>query len=656
MTGLVQAPGASAPVTSMAARVAGTKMDTATHETADRPGEWLGRAVEPAGSHFDEAWTGRFHTCEIEPEPGKHLTRDSIALAILGVVGVGAIGWVGTGGDPTPRELVVVLLALGSVLLAVAYGWLNARYPTKYRPALWSLAPLAPLVAIVASMGFALYYVEDGRVQAISLTAGAFVGLAVWILASWAVREIARADVANGRAFEQIELRLRQLAERIEDIATWGRTRPHGNGAVGIADRGATGAATRDGNGEAESPEAASAVAPADADVMAHHALANPAQARTLAALGPTGSSWADGAHAWRGVEGVDPLARAVALSEARAELVWVICNLRFPPHSVAGNCRSGFRWSTASGYVNCFRALHRAEEALTEVEPVGLLVGDGLHDYFSLRDSRIPNRDGLMAGVRKAIGRLDNTVAEDFFDSAESSGRQRGSKPEAGGSGATGSTTTTVTTTSTAEADHLHYVENDRAARAVLREVRFAINDFRDDAFDGLVRQRNRLWRTILTTGLVTYALLALAILARAPAEQLLVAGAFFLTGAIVGMFNQLRLAGSAKSAVEDFGLSEALLVQVPLVSGLAALAGVVVTGILSPAALATAGTDVTAPKLTDIFGRETFAGYLLVAALFGLSPALLVDRLRKETRELQNDIASSEPTRKDMRLTDTV
>jgi hypothetical protein len=57
----------------------------------------------------------------------------------------------------------------------------------------------------------------------------------------------------------------------------------------------------------------------------------------------------------------------------------------------------------------------------------------------------------------------------------------------------------------------------------------------------------------------------------------------------------------------------------------------------------------------LKEIFGPATFASFLLVAAVFGLSPALLVDRLRKETRELQNDIASSEPTRKDQRLTDT-
>jgi hypothetical protein len=289
-----------------------------------------------------------------------------------------------------------------------------------------------------------------------------------------------------------------------------------------------------------------------------------------------------------RSTQGDVAVARIIALNEARAELAWVICDISFPPHFSPSNVRSGFRWSTASGYVNCFRALHRAEEALIEVEPRVLLIGDGLHDYLSLRDSRVPNRDGLMAGIRRAISRIDPSVARDFFESSER------------GNGGQEARKDTVAQANSGL--------DDRASRAVLREVRFAVNDFRDDAFDGLVRQRNRLWRTILATGLVTYALLALGILARAPTEQLKIASAFFLTG-----------------------------------------------GILSPAALATAGDAINAPTLKEIFGPATFASFLLVAAVFGLSPALLVDRLRKETRELQNDIASSEPTRKDQRLTDT-
>lgn len=537
------------------------------------------RVVHP--DHVAEAWRARRQSCEPEPKPGDLVAFRVIVSASVALLTVAFVANRWTDGRPTDADIVMFLLVEWAVVLAAVFGWLNARYPTRYRPAMWAFAPLVPIAAVAATAGLGLFILDGQQVHPLAIAVGSLLALTVWVLGSAAVREVSRADTASSRSFEMIELRYRQLSERVDIIAGRGSSVNEHEMVPP--------------EGSSTDSEAVSTDRPAD-----------------------------------------DATARQVALDEARAELAWVICNISCPPHDQALNIRSGFRWSTASGYVNCFRALHRAEEALIEVEPTVLLYGDALHDYFSLRDSRVPNRDGLMAGIRRAIGRLDSGVAEDFFESAES-----------GTAGAR------------KKVEHVVPAENgqvnDRASRAVLREVRFAVNDFRDDAFDGLVRQRNRLWRTILATGLVTYSLLALGVLARAPSEQFQIASAFFLTGAIVGMFNQLRIAGSAKSAIEDFGLSEALLVQVPVVSGLAALAGVVVTAILSPAALATAGDVINAPTVKEIFGKETFAAYLLIAAVFGLSPALLVDRLRKETRDLQNDIASSEPTRKEQRLTDT-
>jgi hypothetical protein len=548
-------------------------------------------ALAGDADHVAEAWRARRQSCEPEPQPGERVGLRVVVAASVALMAVAAVAYATTEAQPADVNIVGFLLVVWTVLLTATFGWLNARYPTRYRPAMWAFAPLVPMAAVAATAGLALFFADGQQVRPLAIAIGSYVAVSAWVLGSAAVREVSRADTASTRSFELIELRYRQLSERVDSIN--GR----GSSPVGL---------------EAPDAPTTAGVQGAAAD---HEALAK---------------------DDTRPTQGDNRLARFVAINEARAELAWVICNISYPPHTRSSNIRSGFRWATASGYVNCFRALHRAEEALIEIEPRVLLIGDGLHDYLSLRDSRVPNRDGLMAGIRRAVGRLDPSVAEDFFESAESGNGGRGPGTDAA---------------ARAEAGRL----DDRASRAVLREVRFAVNDFRDDAFDGLVRQRNRLWRTILATGLVTYALLALGVLARAPTEQLQIASAFFLTGAIVGMFNQLRIAGSAKSAIEDFGLSEALLVQVPVVSGLAALAGVVLTGILSPAALATAGDVINAPTLKEIFGPETFAAYLLVAAVFGLSPALLVDRLRKETRELQNDIASSEPTRKEQRLSDT-
>ena len=555
--------------------------DARTMDNDARPGD---------ADHVPETWRARRQMCEPEPQVGERVGLRIIVAAGVALLAVAVLAVATTAARPADVNVVAFLVVVSTILLLAIFGWLNARYPTKYRPAMWVFAPLVPITAVAATAGLALFFTDGQQVRPLALAIGTYVALSAWVLGSAAVREVSRADMASSRSYELIELRYRQLFERVNSII----------------------------GGE---PSPAGLDVP-DAPVT----------------VGTKGVATDPGAVAddQRRTKRDDAVARNVALSEARAELAWVICDISFPPDFGPSNVRSGFRWSTASGYVNCFRALHRAEEALIEVEPRVLLIGDGLHDYLSLRDSRVPNRDGLMAGIRRAISRLEPSVARDFFESSESgnSGQETGNVAAQGDAGCL----------------------EDRASRAVLREVRFAVNDFRDDAFDGLVRQRNRLWRTILVTGLVTYALLALGILARAPAEQLKIASAFFLTGAIVGMFNQLRIAGSAKSAIEDFGLSEALLVQVPVVSGLAALAGVVVTGIVSPAALATAGDPIDAPTLKEIFGPATFAAYLLVAAVFGLSPALLVDRLRKETRELQNDIASSEPTRKDQRLSDTL
>lgn len=535
-------------------------------------------------------WRARQQTCEPEPQIGERVGLRIVVGAGVALVAVAAVAYATTVARPAGIDVVAFAFVVWTVLLLAIFGWLNARYPTKYRPAMWVFAPLVPMTAVAATAALALFFTDGPQVRPLAIAIGSYVALSAWVLGSAAVREVSRADMASVRSYEMIELRYRQLFERVDSI-------------FGSESR------------------------PADLDV--------PDAPETVGTKGAASDPEVRPEDDQRSTQGDVAVARIIALNEARAELAWVICDISFPPHFSPSNVRSGFRWSTASGYVNCFRALHRAEEALIEVEPRVLLIGDGLHDYLSLRDSRVPNRDGLMAGIRRAISRIDPSVARDFFESSER------------GNGGQEARKDTVTQANSGL--------DDRASRAVLREVRFAVNDFRDDAFDGLVRQRNRLWRTILATGLVTYALLALGILARAPTEQLKIASAFFLTGAIVGLFNQLRIAGSAKSAVEDFGLSEALLVQVPVVSGLAALAGVVLTGILSPAALATAGDAINAPTLKEIFGPATFASFLLVAAVFGLSPALLVDRLRKETRELQNDIASSEPTRKDQRLTDT-
>ncbi len=269
--------------------------------------------------------------------------------------------------------------------------------------------------------------------------------------------------------------------------------------------------------------------------------------------------------------------------------------------------------------------------------------------------------------------------------------------------------------------------------ARAILRVVRRTVNEFRDDRSDGLVRAHNRLIGTMVFTGLTAYVLLALALLAEVPSRTIEAAAAFYLVGAIVGLFNRLHAESGTEAAIQDYGLSRARLIQTPLFSGLAAVGGVLLTAMLtaalndellvppaavtpattasaagvgaptttptaagaalvgaptapvdiaSPAALATVTPTATAtptttsanlaaaspnaedagtgvgdqdavrdaleeqpiPQLPDIFDLNGNRFGLVIAAIFGLTPNLLIRRLQEQTDRYKDDLQSTE------------
>ena len=217
--------------------------------------------------------------------------------------------------------------------------------------------------------------------------------------------------------------------------------------------------------------------------------------------------------------------------------------------------------------------------------------------------------------------------------------------------------------------------------ARAVLRDVRGAINEFRDGRWNGLIVARNRLIATMIFTGLTAYALLAIAIIREASQAAIAAAATFYLVGATVGLLNQLRGVSQSDTAVEDYGLSTARLITMPLFCGLAAIGGVVLTAMpqmANPSASLTSPLTITKPStlatftsarkvpaknkpsltaattpppssmrpLDDIFDlRRNFIG-LLVAAVFGLTPGLLFERLQQQSDKYKTDLKSSEAT----------
>jgi len=323
-----------------------------------------------------------------------------------------------------------------------------------------------------------------------------------------------------------------------------------------------------------------------------------------------------------------------MACTEAQGHLESISLGLGIPPARPTG----GAIWLTGTGYIDLWNRMHRAEEAVITVAPLPGLLASAFHDRLRLTGSNIGNSTDL-------IDRLDLSVQ-------------------------------TLTSTSATE------LEKSRA-RADLRMIRYAINSYRDDLWDGLVRSRNRLLKTMVFTGLTANVALVLALIAGADTKVIIGASAFYLVGAIVGLFNRMRSEAETTGVVDDYGLTEARMIVTPLASGLGAVAGVVLAAkFLLPAgdvvrpetavnttppaatqtaapqsalpqpapAQATASAAVTvAPEpssLSEIFDLGTNPGGLVVAAIFGLTPGLLIDRLQGQAEKSKSNLSASGAT----------
>ena len=112
-----------------------------------------------------------------------------------------------------------------------------------------------------------------------------------------------------------------------------------------------------------------------------------------------------------------------------------------------------------------------------------------------------------------------------------------------------------------------------------------------------------------------------------------------YFLVGAIIGLFARAQGEWNANTAVDDFGLSTARLIHTPWLSGLAAVGGVLVTSILD-SQLLNNGSDTS--TLADVFKERP--SLLLVAAVFGLTPDLIIRRLTQQVDKYKEDLQSTQ------------
>lgn len=301
--------------------------------------------------------------------------------------------------------------------------------------------------------------------------------------------------------------------------------------------------------------------------------------------------------------------------------------------------------WVLGMGYVNAWGLIHRAEEALIEFEPMEMVVRGAIHDKLAIQNSTIENRDELLRDIIRAVMDM-NTADKGYFSEHQ--------LDKGGEASATvlkelsfivkklneihPSQNAAINTTSPMAQDQDKLRKEAQArGRTALREIRRTLNEYRDTLWEGLVRERNHLFATIAITGSMTHLLLCIAILTvSSVASSIIVAAtSFYLAGAVAGLFGKISFEFENNNAIDDYGLSVARLIAIPLLSGLAGVGGVLVTALFS------GWGELQNLTFTTIF--DTSPSHLVIAALFGLTPTLLVKSFHVRTNRYLSELQSS-------------
>ncbi|HEY6539412.1 MAG TPA: hypothetical protein VIZ18_00665 [Ktedonobacteraceae bacterium] len=315
--------------------------------------------------------------------------------------------------------------------------------------------------------------------------------------------------------------------------------------------------------------------------------------------------------------------------------------------------------WAMGYGYVNSWSMLHRAEEALVEVEPLQVTLRGAMHDKMAISGSQMSNRDELLAKLLYAAKKLDPSLIGLFKPLAVPAPPEENESPEIQqleqdvqqiadhiglklGKGHAATPTRDNTHNGTHDGTQSSDEWKDEArGRLTLREVRRALNDYRDHLWEGLLRARNNLLAVTFVTGLGTHILLCIAILAlplNASSHAIIIAAAsYYMLGAIAGLFGRIGQATLSNIAVDDYGLTLAQVMSRPLYSGLAGLGGV----LLSSTVL---GFN-TSNSVQSVF-TSVRVDYLIVAAAFGLTPNLIAGGLQNQSNKLLSALRASKTT----------
>jgi hypothetical protein len=256
-------------------------------------------------------------------------------------------------------------------------------------------------------------------------------------------------------------------------------------------------------------------------------------------------------------------------------------------------NC-NGLPWVSYTGYVSMWDRINKIDEAMIGVLPCQTVIESANYDELSLTDSGVPGSNDLLTLLDKAIATLSS-------DPTSPSAVNNGQVSQ----------------------------QSEQKARANIRKVKSALHKFTNERWDGLVRARNQLMVTAFLTTFFTYILVIIAILANVPRMNTIDAMVFYFLGAIVGLFGRLFDERNADTVMDDYGLSMARIIVTPLISGLAALVGVLF---------------VTTSSTIDTIYNITLQN-LVFAGVLGFAPNILISSLQSKSEEIKGQIKSASP-----------
>ncbi len=301
----------------------------------------------------------------------------------------------------------------------------------------------------------------------------------------------------------------------------------------------------------------------------------------------------------------------------------------------------AGLLWAFGSGYCNVWRLLHQAEEAIIASDSKEEIIYEAMGDKMALHGSAIVAKDELLETLIQAVMVLQPTAGiylKEHQSNKESISltalKEKAFEEFLSQHGISIQKDTNPTSDET-------------TARSALRRVRRALNSLRDRGWEGLLRARNRLLASIVITGVMTHVLLCMTILNAGPLDtsvpnpSLVAATAFYLVGAVTGLFGRFYREAIAKSTVDDFGFSTTRFIATPLLSGLAGVGGVLLTVTLTTLG----GLGLSALNNLQDLGQifKLAPPFLLLAAVFGLTPNLLITGLQNTAKKYESDIQSS-------------